>query len=361
LSKEGAMIGHIVSEQEVKTNITEPALRSLLETMKARFELQGAEYSKTEHMVRDYFAHNAKSAYEITHNADSADCWINARERDLLAHDKDKLARALESLIKDGFLSKDMLAQADPYADGAQAVAGKTLGARSGLSLAFDLAVGKKFNATFSANDFQVEAFESWIRGSQTVAVFNGFSEFDKHNGSPSVQKLLSDPRAASGVSCSLRWLDTADSKHTYHVVSIDKIARDEHGDMRVYFYQSVSIPGIAGPDRKWEGQGGLESMTVKEFEERLRVMWVPDSTAQALSIHRVVDPAYFRAQPHAARAETEAQYRDGNNHDVYDVLSLSMLRYFEEQEQNRRKKSNNERPVAIAPVEDSKTVKTDK
>jgi hypothetical protein len=236
-----------------------------------------------------------------TSNAGSDACWVNAAEYEMLKHNKPALQRLIQNLISEGYLTREMFFEKEPTPD-----ASYGLPSRSGVSLALDRALQKKYGADSGngATDDQIKQFESDLRGESVSIVFNGRG-LNGANGSAGIKTLLDNPSLAKGVRCSLRWADMG-SQHFYHMITIREIK-----DGRVYFFQPNSASNVPGPDRIIH-ENGLESMTIKDFEKALRVAYVPQHVIdQRRNIKEVSDPAYALA----ARGELPAQeymMRDG-------------------------------------------------
>lgn len=283
---------------------------------------------------KKYLSMNNKDAYLVTHNGGSADCWANAAEHDLLQNNRNLLAKKLTELIKDGFIKTEDFKNTDPIPDGTETIVGKKLGERKGVSLVFDLAVERKFNAPFGANDFQVEDFERWIRGQDVSIVYNGKS-LDNKNGKSSIDKVLESKNGqyASGVRFSLAWDAQNNSQHMYHVVTVDRIEKDANGIARVYFYQALNLVHKGGPNRTLDNSDrNFESMSLEEFKKAVRVGWIPSDTMRILNIDRTVDPAYFTSDASLAttNAQIEQTWRMGGN-DIYIMATAELLRDTEE------------------------------
>lgn len=232
--------------------------------------------------IRQYFEVKRGDAYKVTGNSGSSDCWINAPENWYLKNDKGVLVDIFKDLIENGKMTKADFFEPDAYND-------PRIGKREGASLAFDRAVGRDCGALNGATDFTIEKIETYFnRGHAVLSVYNGLS-IDGRDGSKVVDKMLDSPEAVKGTRCSIRWLEGS-QQHTNHQVTIERI---ENG--RVYFYQSVSVPGINGPVRRWEGSEGLESMSLNDFRKAVRTMLVPASKAPELEGKAIYDPAYFQ------------------------------------------------------------------
>ena len=228
---------------------------------------------------------NEDQIVKTAHNAGSSDCWINAAEYQLLKNDKAKLAEMFAKLAEEGYLTRQMFTLADPNADTSYG-----LGSRSGASLAFDLALQKKYKATSGATDEVIRQFESDLRGENVLVVFNGRGE-NGLNGASSIKTILQSDSLASGMRFSVRWAEQG-GQHFYHMVSVQEVK-----DGRVYFYQPNPVKDIPGPNRQFH-RPGLESMSISDFEKIVRVAYVPDSVvAQRKNIKQVEDPAYAQAQ----------------------------------------------------------------
>lgn len=239
-----------------------------------------------------YFSTSASLAYKETSNAGSSDCWINAAENHYLRHDRSKLIQFFSQLIRSGEMTRNDFTTPDEQAD-------TQLGSRTGASLAFDRACKRFMQSPQGATAFTIEQFETRLAGKRVVSVYNN------ENDPVAIKTLLEHPELAAGVRAGLRWLPN--SQHALHIVNIDRVDLKEG---RVYFYQAVSIPGINGPRRRWEGHDGLESMTVEEFSRATMGFWVQDSTASKLNLQQSYDPQYFR--PGNTPAPGSAQFITG-------------------------------------------------
>ena len=263
-------------------------------------------------MVRSYINTPPNSAFKVTCNGASGDCWANAPENFMLKEEKVQLLNRLVELAKEGNLTREMFFMADPNPD----LTGQQ-GGRGGPTLAFDLAMRKKYHADYTATDAVIEQSESFLRGEKgkaetdhTVAVFNGKGE-NGRNGAPMIKTLLSHSDAAHGIRCSMKWA-IVDSVQYYHMATIEKI---ENG--KVYLYQpnvvepSRSQGNAPGPTLTYEGNG-IQSMPIDEFQKCVRVAFVSSMVQkQYPNIKRVEDPAYAQA----ARGELPAsEYIDNNN-----------------------------------------------
>jgi hypothetical protein len=300
-------------------------------------------------MVDNYFNTPKNQIFRVTHNGGGADCWANTAEFDLLQNDPQLLAKRFSALIQSGTLTVADFFN-DPKPDGTKQIDGKRLGQRSGLSLAWDIGCQRMFNASFGANDFQIEKFESWIRGEQTSVVFNGKGLIDPHtnvahNGNSTLDKLLdsgqSSRESISGIRFSLQWTGAHDVQDgavsMYHMVVVDHIGSDEKGRRGVFFYQPLNILDVTscGPART-KVSGNLEFMPIEEFKSVVRATWIPERVLQRIGGTRIVDPAYFSGVSQANIATTEKDYVDGQRPDIYSTLTTDSLRersqkFFEE------------------------------
>ncbi len=295
-------------------------------------------------IVNDYFSTPNDKLFRITHNGASADCWANTVEFSLLKDNRELLAHRFSQLIKEGHITKSDFFH-DPMPDGEKQVDGQHLGPRKGLSLAWDLGCQRKFNAPYAANDFQIEKFESWVRGEQTSVVFRGRGILDDkthvaHNGTATIDNLFSEnsmmgQAQAVGMRFSIRWPaahDSAGSKELqvmYHMVEVVHVGKDSSGRTGVFFYQPLNILGTSecGPDRT-RVSGNLEFMPLENFKDAVRCAFVPSHILEEVGGERIVDPAYYRGtSTQAERKEREESYVEGQRPDVYQAAAVEFFR----------------------------------
>jgi hypothetical protein len=312
-------------------------------------------------MVDTYFNTPKNKLFQVTHNGGGADCWANTAEFDLLKNNPQLLARKFSELIKNGSVNvSDFFT--DPKPDGMKQIDGKSLGQRTGLSLAWDIGCQKMFNAPFGANDFQIERFETWIRGEQTSVVFNGKGLTDPatnvaSNGSTTIDKVFENStnvkQSVSGLRFSLEWPGAhgapSSNSNMYHMVVTDHVGMDDKGRLGVFFYQPLNILSAeqCGPERT-KVSGNLEFMPLEEFKSAVRAAWIPEHVLASLGGNRVVDPAYFTNLSQLNMAQTEKEYIDGQRPNVYPMMTADLWRersqkYYEELSEIQKRTSRKE------------------